>query len=55
MAEVEECPVKGGDDAREARWFPLDQLPPLAFDHDEIVAAAVARRCGGASTAAYNK
>jgi 8-oxo-dGTP diphosphatase len=55
MAEVEECPVKGGDDAREARWFPLDQLPPLAFDHDEIVAAAVARRCGGANTSTYNK
>jgi 8-oxo-dGTP diphosphatase len=47
--------VKGGDDAREARWFPLDQLPPLAFDHDEIVAAAVARRCGGANTSTYNK
>ena len=55
MVEVEECPVKGGDDAREARWFPLDQLPPLAFDHDEIVAAAVARRCGGANTSTYNK
>ena len=55
MAEVEECPVKGGDDAREACWFPLDQLPPLAFDHGEIVAAAVARRCGGANTSTYNK
>jgi 8-oxo-dGTP diphosphatase len=29
--------VRAKDDAREARWFPLDKLPPLAFDHDEIV------------------
>ncbi len=27
---------RGGDDAAEARVFPLDQLPhPLAFDHDK--------------------
>ena len=29
--------VKAKDDAQDARWFPLDKLPPLAFDHDEIV------------------
>ncbi len=29
--------VRAKDDAQEARWFPLDKLPPLAFDHDEIV------------------
>lgn len=28
---------RGGDDAREARWFPLSALPPLAFDHGEIL------------------
>ncbi|MFF1376778.1 NUDIX domain-containing protein [Streptomyces sp. NPDC058308] len=33
-----------GDDATEARWFPLDDLPAnLAFDHSGIVQAAV---CG---------
>ncbi|KAF5046733.1 Bifunctional NMN adenylyltransferase/Nudix hydrolase [anaerobic digester metagenome] len=26
-----------GDDAAAVRWFPLDQLPRLAFDHGEIV------------------
>jgi 8-oxo-dGTP diphosphatase len=29
--------VKGQDDAAKAQWFPLDALPKLAFDHDEIM------------------
>lgn len=29
-----------GDDAAEVGWFPLDDLPPLAFDHADIVRAA---------------
>ncbi|MBN2247814.1 MAG: NUDIX hydrolase [Coriobacteriia bacterium] len=33
--------VAGADDAAEARWFALDALPSLAFDHDHIVADAV--------------
>jgi len=33
--------VAGGDDAVEAAWFGLDDLPPLAFDHAEIVRAAL--------------
>lgn len=35
-------PVKGQDDAAEAAWFPLNQLPPLAFDHDLIMRDAKA-------------
>ncbi|HEV2519137.1 MAG TPA: NUDIX hydrolase [Thermoplasmata archaeon] len=27
----------GGDDAREARWVPVDRAHHLAFDHDRIV------------------
>jgi 8-oxo-dGTP diphosphatase len=35
--------VVGGDDAAEARWFFADDLPPkMAFDHNEVVAAAIA-------------
>ena len=30
-------------DARQAQWFPVTSLPPLAFDHDEILATALAR------------
>lgn len=32
--------VKGGDDASDARWFALDEVPPLAFDHDQILRKA---------------
>jgi len=30
-----------GDDASEAKFFDLDNLPPLAFDHEKIVEDAV--------------
>ena len=35
--------VKGGDDAASAKWFPLDEIPPLAFDHDYILRMATQR------------
>ena len=33
--------VTGQDDAAKAQWFPLDALPLLAFDHEEIMQDAI--------------
>ncbi len=29
------------DDAAAAKWWPLNELPPLAFDHNKILAGAM--------------
>ena len=33
--------VCGQDDAKQARWFSIKQLPKLAFDHEEILQKAL--------------
>lgn len=43
LALVRMADVKGGDDAANARWFALTDIPSLAFDHDYILRMAVAR------------
>lgn len=35
--------VAGYDDAADARWFSLQELPPLAFDHGHILRVALHR------------
>ncbi|HAM98280.1 MAG TPA: NUDIX hydrolase [Marinilabiliales bacterium] len=35
-----------GDDAKEAQWFPIDELPPVAFDHELIVSMAIKKALG---------
>ncbi|MBR1406256.1 MAG: NUDIX hydrolase [Bacteroidales bacterium] len=42
-ALVRKADVRGGDDAADARWFPVSQVPPLAFDHDHILRVALQR------------
>lgn len=41
LAESKIKDVKEGDDAKEARWFEISKLPPLAFDHEQILKDAV--------------
>jgi 8-oxo-dGTP diphosphatase len=40
--------IAGGDDAAEAAWVALDEAEGLAFDHDDILAAARAWLDAGA-------
>lgn len=42
-ALVKPSEVEGGDDADEAAWFSIDELPQLAFDHSDIINAALER------------
>lgn len=46
LVNLEEHPVKASSDARKVRWFPIAELPPLAFDHQEILEVAINRLRG---------
>lgn len=39
LVQIQE--VKGGDDAARAKWFGINEVPQLAFDHDLILRKAI--------------
>jgi 8-oxo-dGTP diphosphatase len=43
IAEKDWDRVRADDDAEHVQWFDIEDLPKLAFDHDEIVRHAVER------------
>jgi 8-oxo-dGTP diphosphatase len=46
LARSDRLSPKAADDAASVRWFSADALPPLAFDHGEVIAMARRRlRC----------
>ncbi len=43
LINLAEQEIKATNDAREANWFALSEIPQLAFDHDKIMQTAIAR------------
>ena len=41
LVNINNCKPIAGDDARNATWFALNELPEMAFDHNEILKMAV--------------
>ncbi len=46
LVNLSEHIVKAATDARSAAWFAIDDVPPLAFDHDRILKVAYDRLKG---------
>jgi len=46
LVRLADFKTKAASDAKAARWFALSNVPPLAFDHGEILESAIARLRG---------
>lgn len=46
LAKLSDFRVKAATDAESVGWYPLHQLPPLAFDHADIISRATERLRG---------
>jgi len=46
LVNLEGHKIRASSDARNAAWFPITDMPPLAFDHDKIFDTALKRLKG---------
>jgi 8-oxo-dGTP diphosphatase len=46
LIKLDEYSIHAGDDAGDANWFPVNDLPELAFDHHKIIEVALQRLKG---------
>lgn len=46
LVNLEDHPPRAATDASDAAWFPVRRTPPLAFDHRDILGAALERLRG---------
>ncbi len=46
LVNLKEHSIKAGDDAKKAEWFPVKNIPTLAFDHEKIFRMALYRLKG---------
>ena len=42
-AVIDKMEATAADDASKAEWFPVEDLPSLAFDHNKIIQTAMSR------------
>jgi len=43
LGKKDQINIQAGDDAADAEWFGLNNLPDLAFDHSILIQAAIAK------------